>query len=147
MKRRSFIKKGTAAASLLGLGAQGLHAMSTSSSNNALGAPHNFNLKYAPHFGMFKNHAGNDLIDQINFMADQGFTAFEDNGMMKRTIATQIKIGETLAKRNMTMGVFVVDKGGNMANNDSTFQSTSVRTGVKRDLRSRSKGQAASGWG
>ena len=38
-------------------------------------------------------------------------------------------------------------KGGNMANNDSTFQSTSVRTGVKRDLRSRSKGQAASGWG
>jgi hydroxypyruvate isomerase len=115
MKRRSFIKKGTVAASLLGLGAQGLHAMNTPS-NSVLGAPHNFNLKYAPHFGMFKNHAGNDLIDQINFMADQGFTAFEDNGMMKRTIATQTKIGETLAKRNMKMGVFVVDKGGNMAN-------------------------------
>jgi hydroxypyruvate isomerase len=115
MKRRSFIKKGTVAASLLGLGAQGLHAMNTPS-NSVLSAPHNFNLKYAPHFGMFKNHAGNDLIDQINFMADQGFTAFEDNSMMKRTIATQTKIGETLAKRNMKMGVFVVDKGGNMAN-------------------------------
>ncbi|MBD3661302.1 MAG: xylose isomerase, partial [Arenibacter algicola] len=65
---------------------------------------------------MFKNLAGDDLIDQINFMADQGFTAFEDNGMMGRDVATQTKIGETLAKRGMTMGVFVIDKGGNMAN-------------------------------
>ena len=77
---------------------------------------HNFNLKYAPHLGMFKHHAGNDPIDQLNFMADQGFTAFEDNGMMKRDIATQTKMGETLAKHNMSMGVFVVDKGGNMNN-------------------------------
>jgi hydroxypyruvate isomerase len=52
----------------------------------------------------------------LNFMADQGFTALEDNGMMKRDVALQTKIGETLAKRNMTMGVFVIDKGGNMAN-------------------------------
>ncbi len=49
-------------------------------------------------------------------MADQGFTAFEDNGLMNRDISMQNKIGETLAKRGMTMGVFVVDKGGNMAN-------------------------------
>lgn len=78
--------------------------------------PYPFKLKYAPHFGMFKNSAGEDLIDQINFMADRGFTAFEDNGMMKRDVATQTKIGEALAKRNMSMGVFVIDKGGNMAN-------------------------------
>lgn len=77
---------------------------------------HSFNLKYAPHFGMFKNLAGADLIDQLNFMADQGFTALEDNGLMGRDVAMQTKIGETLAKRNMTMGVFVVEKGGNMAN-------------------------------
>lgn len=77
---------------------------------------HKFNLKYAPHLGMFKNHAGDDPIDQLNFMADQGFTAFEDNGMMGRDIALQTKMGETMAKRNMTMGVFVVEKGGNMAN-------------------------------
>lgn len=77
---------------------------------------HQFNLKYAPHLGMFKNLAGDDPIDQINFMADQGFTAFEDNGMMKRDVALQEKMGATLAKRGMTMGVFVVDKGGNMEN-------------------------------
>jgi hydroxypyruvate isomerase len=75
-----------------------------------------FKLKYAPHLGMFTNTVGEDPIDQINFMADQGFTAFEDNGMMGRDVALQTKMGETLAKRNMTMGVFVVDKGGNMEN-------------------------------
>lgn len=83
----------------------------------AYGSPkHQFNLKYAPHLGMFKAHAGDDPIAQINFMADQGFTAFEDNGMMGRDIAMQTKIGETLARHNMTMGVFVIDKGGNMEN-------------------------------
>ncbi|MDO1499491.1 hypothetical protein Q2T40_04660 [Winogradskyella maritima] len=47
---------------------------------------------------MFKELAGEDPIDQINFMADQGFTAFEDNGMMKREVSMQTKMGETLAK-------------------------------------------------
>ena len=73
-------------------------------------------LTTRPILGMFKNLAGEDPIDQINFMADQGFTAFEDNGMMNRDIALQTRMGETLAKRDMTMGVFVVDKGGNMQN-------------------------------
>ena len=31
-----------------------------------------FKLKYAPHFGMFKAHAGEDLLDQLRFMADAG---------------------------------------------------------------------------
>lgn len=75
-----------------------------------------FKMKYAPHFGMFKNSAGEDLIDQLKFMADQGFTALEDNGMMKRDIKTQEAIASQMAKTNMEMGVFVVDKGGNLAN-------------------------------
>jgi len=52
---------------------------------------HSFNLAYAPHLGMFRHHAGNDPIDQLNFMADQGFTAFEDNGMRNREVALQEK--------------------------------------------------------
>ncbi|MCF7569022.1 TIM barrel protein [Sabulilitoribacter arenilitoris] len=114
MKRRSFIKKGAATASFISFGLHGMNTLNNKKNNFM--SKHNFNLKYAPHFGMFKNLSGNDLIDQLNFMADEGFTAFEDNGMMKRDISMQNKIGETLAKRNMTMGVFVVDKGGNMAN-------------------------------
>ncbi|WP_233164044.1 hydroxypyruvate isomerase family protein [Snuella sedimenti] len=69
-----------------------------------------FKLNFAPHLGMFKNHAGSDPIDQLNFMADQGFSAFEDNGMKGRSVETQKKMAETMAKRNMTMGVFVAHK-------------------------------------
>jgi hydroxypyruvate isomerase len=49
-------------------------------------------------------------------MADNGFMALEDNGMMGRPVEMQQKIGDQLAKLGMTMGVFVVDKGGNSAN-------------------------------
>jgi hydroxypyruvate isomerase len=66
-----------------------------------------FKLHYAPHSGMFKAHAGDNVIDQINFAADQGFTAWEENGLPDRSVDEQTKIGETLAARNMKMGVFV----------------------------------------
>jgi hydroxypyruvate isomerase len=79
-------------------------------------AKHTFKLKYAPHFGMFENNAGKDLIDQLKYMADLGFTALEDNGMMGRDPATQEKIGKEMQRLGMTMGVFVLDKGGNSQN-------------------------------
>ena len=69
-----------------------------------------FKLNYAPHLGMFKNNVGDDPIDQINYMADLGFRAFEDNGMKSRSIALQEKISKTLVKRGMKMGVFVAHK-------------------------------------
>lgn len=55
-----------------------------------------YNLKYAPHFGMFKHHAGDDLVDQLKFCADEGFHALEDNGMMDRPVEVQ----ETIATVN-----------------------------------------------
>jgi len=66
-----------------------------------------FKLKYAPHFGMFKNSAGNDPIDQLKFIADEGFTALEDNGMMKKPADLQEKIAREMSRLGMTMGVFV----------------------------------------
>ena len=66
-----------------------------------------YNLHYAPHLGMFKNHVGNDPIDQLNFMADQGFTAFEDNDIRKRGTNLQEKMASTMIKRGLRMGVFV----------------------------------------
>lgn len=112
MKRRSFIQKTALTSGAISLSG----AFSYSRTTNKKEMAYSFNLKYAPHLGMFNNLAGEDPIDQLNFMADQGFTAFEDNGMMQRDVSIQTKMGETLAKRGMTMGVFVVDKGGNMAN-------------------------------
>ena len=66
-----------------------------------------FKLKYAPHLGMFANSAGKDPIDQLSFMADQGFMAFEDNRMKSRSISTQNQMSAIMEKRNIEMGVFV----------------------------------------
>jgi hydroxypyruvate isomerase len=66
-----------------------------------------FNLNYAPHAGLFENSAGPSIIDQIEFAADAGFTAWEDNGMRGRDIELQSDIGEALERRGMQMGVFV----------------------------------------
>ncbi len=100
--RRNFLKQSTIASLGLGLSQKNLFTPSDLENKNK------FNLLYAPHFGMFENHAGKDLIEQINFMHDSGFRALEDNGMMGRDIATQEKIGSALAKHGMKMGVFVV---------------------------------------
>jgi len=69
-----------------------------------------FHLKYAPHDGMFKNSAGDDIINQLEFMADQGFTAFEDNEMRNRPLAQQEAIAGVMQKRGLEMGVFVAHK-------------------------------------
>lgn len=71
-----------------------------------------FNLKFAPHDGMFSNHA-KTFLDQIQFMYDQGFRSIEDNGMLKRSKEEQDKIAALLGKLGMTLGVFVVDGGDN----------------------------------
>lgn len=67
-----------------------------------------FKLKYAPNFGMFRAHAGRDLIDNIKFINDSGFRAVFDNGIMNRPAGVQEKIAGELAKRNMEMGPFVL---------------------------------------
>lgn len=74
---------------------------------------HTFKLKYAPHDGMFENSAGENVLDQLRFMADVGFRAFEDNGMMSRPEEQQEQIGNELARLGMTMGVFVISAYGN----------------------------------
>ena len=71
---------------------------------------HDFTLDYAPHFGMFTAHAGNDLMDQLKFMAEVGFKSLEDNGMMGRPVDVQERIGAEMARLSMRMGVFVAHK-------------------------------------
>src|SRR5687768_13744073 len=81
-----------------------------------------FRLDYAFHDGMFKNHGGTDFVDQIKWAHDQGFRSIEDNGMMGRNVDLQKRIGETLAKLNMRMGVFVITS-------ESWHWKTSLATG------------------
>ena len=67
-----------------------------------------FKLKYAPSFGQFKQHAGEDLLDQLKFMADQGFSAMFDNGLMRKPKDVQEKIANQMSRLDMTLGPFVL---------------------------------------
>ena len=126
--RREFIKKSLGAASILSLGGMTESAFAHHSKIEK----NNFKMLYAPHFGMFKHSAGDDLFDQLQFMADNGFMALEDNGMLARPVETQKKIGETLTKLGMKMGVFVIDGGENwkisLASGKSEFLENFLKT-------------------
>ena len=116
MLRRSFLNN-------LSLGASGLLIPQLDYSfSNYSSSINDFNLKYAQHFRMFKNTEGDNLIDQLNYIADQGFTAFEDNNLKKRSIKIQNEISKTMNKRGLEMGVFVAHtihwKEPNLASGD-----------------------------
>lgn len=80
---------------------------SRANAQDAAPRPPKFKLRYGPHPGTFKASAGNDVIDQIKFAADQGFTGWEDNGLPSQPPEMQEKIGKTLSDLGMKMGVFV----------------------------------------
>ena len=102
MKRREFLSNSITA----GIAAASLTPLASVADENEKGTKR-FKLNYAPHFNMFKNTAGTDLIDQLKFASDQGFTAWEDNGMKQRPVELQEKIGRTMEQLGMQMGVFV----------------------------------------
>lgn len=124
MHRREFLQKTTAMTAALGIGPVAAMARQTAPAAPRALAPatpaRTFQLKYAPHFGMFQQSAGEDLFDQLKFMADQGFTALEDNGMMGRTPELQAQLGEAMARLKMQMGVFVIQTGGNNSDRFTT---------------------------
>ena len=127
MERRNFLKNSIITGAAVATGAQGFAATTgkdSSTINNLSESAKPFNLDYAFHDGMFKEHAGSSFTDQIKWAYDQGFRSIEDNGMMARSESEQKKIGETLAKLGMRMGVFVITT-------DSWHWKTSLTTGKK----------------
>jgi hydroxypyruvate isomerase len=59
---------------------------------------------------MFEAHAGKDPVDQLQFMADAGFTAFEDNEMAQRPVAEQERMATAMQRLGIQMGVFVAHR-------------------------------------
>ena len=112
MQRRKFMQQSVLAGGAL----LSSSAMLAKSNTQNVADDKPFHLNYGFHDGMFKNSAGADFVEQIKFGYSRGFRSIEDNGMSGRTPAEQQKIGDTLAKLGMAMGVFVLDKGGNGAN-------------------------------
>ena len=105
MKRRNFIRN----AAFGSIAATGLTAgLSASASTQQTSNSAKFKLKYAPGLGTFNEMAGNDPIDQIKFMNDQGFRAIFDNGLMHKDAALQDKIANELARHGMDLGPFVL---------------------------------------
>ncbi len=119
MKRRTFVQKSAGIAALSALPLTGW-ATAQPSEDAA------FQLNYAPHFGMFGQSAGKDVLDQLRFIKDRGFRSLEDNGMGDRPVAEQQKIADLMTKLGLDMGVFVV--------NATTAWRTTMASGKKEDL-------------
>jgi len=105
MDRRNFFK--TAAATAAGFSLADFTQRTHANLQSQKSGKAKFHLNYAPHFGQFKEMAGEDLLDQLRFIADEGFTALEDNGMMSRTKEVQESIAKTMDQLGLKMGEFV----------------------------------------
>tara|TARA_A100001011_G_scaffold309842_1_gene326206 strand:- start:49745 stop:50659 length:915 start_codon:yes stop_codon:yes gene_type:complete len=120
LDRRKFSK-------LSAFGVVGLSEYGRFSNSFVKNKAYKYNLDYAPHLDMFRNLAGEDPVDQLNFIADLGFKSFEDNDMRKREISLQELMAKTMQKRGIRMGVFVAHeiywKKPNLASGDKALQS------------------------
>jgi len=121
MQRRNFIKNTALAVAASSTLANNVFANSTKQ------VQQNFKLDFAPHIGMFKSHASENILDQIRFMHQIGFRSFEDNEMKNRSIDEQNAIASLLQDLNMRMGVFVAHKiywkAPNLTSGDETYRS------------------------
>ncbi|MCP4709090.1 MAG: TIM barrel protein [Planctomycetes bacterium] len=103
MNRRGFMATSLAAGAVSLTGAMAL-------GQTAAGRPGSgkFKMKYAPSLGMFRSLSGSDPVDQIKFMADEGFRAMFDNGIMNKSVDLQEKIVREMARQEMELGPFVL---------------------------------------
>jgi len=112
MERRNFLKNAVSGVALAGIGGTAMAAATTASSSSNVSNKAKFTLKYAPTLGMFSKNAGADPIDNLKFIADQGFRAVYDLGMIGRPPAEQEKIVNEGRKLGLEWGQFSVKTGG-----------------------------------
>lgn len=112
MNRRDFLVTSAVVGASLPL-ATNLFAESES------GGSERFRLNYAPHFGMFQHSAGEELVEQVRFMAEHGFSALEDSLLRKRSQEQQRLIRREMDRRGMRFGLFA----GSVEFGSATFAS------------------------
>jgi len=108
--RREFLKDaalGAAALSVAGPALAGTGARGQGQAKAGEGGAGAFKLRYAPPLGMFEASAGKSPLDQLKFMADQGFRAMFDNGLGGRPVAEQEAIARETARLGLAIGPFV----------------------------------------
>jgi len=102
--RRDFLKTAAAGAAALAFAPPGGAGQAGPAAAKGAG----FKLKYAPSLGVFEASAGKVPADQLKFMADQGFSAWFDNGLMGRPPAEQEALARESQRLGLTIGPFVV---------------------------------------
>src|SRR5690606_23211270 len=127
MKRRTFLKDGVLAASALSV------SPFVMARNDRGVADNVFTMKFSPEFGIFKDVAGSDPVDQIKWGHDQGFRAWENTMLKSRPVAEQEKISKAVQQLGMEFGQFV----GTLTFEDVTFagRDSGLREKVLQDIR------------
>src|SRR5690554_3009379 len=110
MERRNFIKATTAGgAAMFGLGGMAKASAlmdAVTSDKNSISNAATFKLKYAPSLTIFSEHAGKNPIDNMKFIADQGFRAVFDLNMVFRPSQEQEQMASEAARLGLEMGEF-----------------------------------------
>jgi hydroxypyruvate isomerase len=104
LTRRELLRVGTGGALTLAAAATGVCAAS---------GTHRFVRNFAPQLGSFRHQAGSAPIEQIRFLAAEGFQAIEDTCLRAKTPNLQVRMGRELAHREMSIVCFtgVIDFG------------------------------------
>jgi hydroxypyruvate isomerase len=68
-----------------------------------------YKLRYAPRIGLI---SGKSIPDQIRLYSEYGFKAFEYNGLPSHSLADIAEFRKVMDELKMSMGVFVVNRGG-----------------------------------
>jgi hydroxypyruvate isomerase len=106
MERRNFIKNVAGSMAVVGLSGYAASAKAVERTASTVSNKARFSLKYAPTLGMFKEHAGKDPVDNLKFIADQGFRAAYDLGLVERPVDVQEKIANEAARLGLELGQF-----------------------------------------
>src|SRR3546814_17661668 len=80
------------------------------------------NLKYAPSRSMFSQQVGKDPVEHLKCIADQGFRAAFDLGMVNRPPEQQEKIANEAARLGLEMGQFSLKKIGRASGRERVCQ-------------------------
>lgn len=102
LRRRDFLKTGMASFGSIYMAERGAATPAVTK--------HTFKLKYAPHFGFFKNIP--DELDRLSLFAAYGFKAFEFNGLMQWQLERVEQLKKRMDDLGMEMGVFVANPDG-----------------------------------
>jgi len=128
MERRQFIKTGLAGAALLPSATSYAEEPSPSPTKQPP-----FTMKFSPEFGIFAEVAGKDLLDQIRWGHDHGFTAWENTGLKWKPVEQQESISKLIQRLGMEFGQFV----GTLNFGEATFagRNEGVREGVLEEVK------------